>query len=130
MKKFLFAALLCALLAMLSGCTAVDQALSKIGDDIEASQLKESTVSAAQGDWGFVVTLREHAAELFLESFPEAKILDTAVAAKSSSAERAIVTLTVELNGKKIEYGFDYEKNDAGEYEIKRYGEGVNSDDL
>ncbi len=130
MKKFLFAALLCALLAMLSGCTAVDQALSKIGDDIEASQLKESTVSAAQGDWGFVVTLREHAAGLFLESFPEAKILDTAVAAKSSSAERAIVTLTVELNGKKIEYGFDYEKNDAGEYEIKRYGEGVNSDDL
>ena len=130
MKKFLFAALLCALLAMLSGCTAVDQALSKIGDDIEASQLKESTVSAAQGDWGFVVTLREHAAGLFLESFPEAKILDTAVAAKSSSAERAIVTLTVELNGKKIEYGFDYEKNDAGEYEIKRYGEGVRSDDL
>ena len=130
MKKICFAALFLALLLTLSGCTAVDQALSKIGDDIEASQLKESTVSAAQGDWGFVVTLREHAAALFIESFPEAKILDAAVASKSSSGERAIVTLTVELNGKKIEYGFDYEKKENGEYEIKRYGEGVRSSDL
>jgi len=130
MKKICFAALFLALLLTLTGCTAVDEALSKIGDDIEASQMKESTVSAAQGDWGFVVTLREHAAALFIESFPEAKILDAAVATKSSSGERAIVTLTVELNGKKIEYGFDYEKKDNGEYEIKRYGEGVRSSDL
>lgn len=130
MKKIFLSVLLLALLMMLSGCTVVDEALSKIGDDIEASQLKESTVSAAQGDWGFVVTLREHAAALFLESFPEAKILDAAVASKNSSGERAIVTLTVELDGKKIEYGFDYEKKDNGEYEIKRYGEGVRSSDL
>ena len=130
MKKILLAAVFLALMLALSGCTAVDQALSKIGDDIEASQLKESTVSAAQGDWGFVVTLRQHAAALFIESFPEAKILDAAVASKSSSGERAIVTLTIELNGKKIEYGFDYEKNDAGEYALKRYGEGVRSSDL
>jgi len=130
MKKICFAALFLALLLTMTGCTAVDEALSKIGDDIEASQMKESTVSAAQGDWGFVVTLREHAAALFIESFPEAKILDAAVATKSSSGERAIVTLTVELNGKKIEYGFDYEKKDNGEYEIKRYGEGVRSSDL
>ncbi|MBR5288526.1 MAG: hypothetical protein IKU34_08060 [Clostridia bacterium] len=130
MKRFLFAALLLALAMLLSGCTAIDQALGKIGDDIEAKQVKESTVSAAAGDWGFVVTLREHASALFLESFPEAKVLDTAVATKSNIGERVIVTLTVELNGKKLEYGFDYEKNAAGEYEIKRYGEGVNSGDL
>ena len=130
MKRFLFAALLLALVLLLSGCTVVDEALGKIGDDIEAKQIKESTVSAAQGDWGFVVTLREHAAALFLESFPEAKILDTSVATKSNIGERVIVTLTVELNGKKLEYGFDYEKKDDGEYEIKRYGEGVNSGDL
>ena len=130
MKKFLFAALLLALVLLLSGCTVVDEALGKIGDDIEAKQIKESTVSAAAGDWGFVVTLREHAASLFLESFPEAKILDAAVATKSNIGERVIVTLTVELNGKKLEYGFDYRKTDAGEYEIKRYGEGVNSGDL
>ena len=130
MKKILFAALLLALMISLSGCTAVDQALSKIGDDIKASQMKESTAAAAQGDWGFVVTLREHASNLFDESFPGAKVLDAAVATKSSTGERVIVTLTVELNGKKLEYGFDYEKKDNGEYEIKRYGEGVNSDDL
>ena len=130
MKRFLFAALLLALVLLLSGCTVVDEALGKIGDDIEAKQIKDSTVSAAAGDWGFVVTLREHASALFLESFPEAKVLDTAVATKSNIGERVIVTLTVELNGKKLEYGFDYEKNGAGEYEIKRYGEGVTSGDL
>ncbi len=130
MKKWMIVALLCALLLALSGCTAVDEALSKIGDDIEASQMKESTVSAAAGDWGFVVTLRERAAALFTESFPEAKVLDAAVATKSNIGQRVIVTLTVELEGKKLEYGFDYEKNDAGEYELKRYGEGVNSGDL
>jgi len=130
MKRYLLAALLLALMLCLTGCTAIDEALGKIGDDIEASQLKESTVSAAQGDWGFVVTLRERSVALFMESFPEAKVLDAAVATKSSIGERVIVTLTVEMNGKKFEYGFDYEKNDAGEYEIKRYGEGVNSGDL
>jgi len=130
MKKWIIAALLCALLICLSGCTAVDEALGKIGDDIKASQMQESTAAAAAGDWGFVVTLREQASSLFLESFPEAKVLDTAVATKSNIGERVIVTLTVELNGKRIEYGFDYEKNSAGEYELKRYGEGVNSDDL
>lgn len=130
MRKFFLAAFLLALLAALSGCTAVDEALGKIGDDIKASQMKESTVSAAEGDWGFVVTLRERAAALFAESFPEAKVLDAAVATRSSIGERVIVTLTVELEGKKFEYGFDYEKNDAGEYELKRYGEGVNSGDL
>ena len=130
MKKGMIAVWLLTLMIGLSGCTAVDQALGKIGDDIKASQMKESTASAAQGDWGFVVTLREHAAALFMESFPEAKILDAAVATKSNIGERVIVTLTVELNGKKLEYGFDYEKNKTGEYDIKRYGEGVNSDDL
>ena len=130
MKKILFAALLCALMVSLSGCGVIDEALGKIGEDIKGSQVKESTTAAAAGDWGFVVTLREHAAGLFLESFPEAKILDAAVATKSSTGERVIVTLTVNLNGKKIEYGFDYEKNKAGEYEIKRYGEGVRSSDL
>ncbi len=130
MKKGMLAALILALMISLSGCTAVDQALGKIGDDIEASQMKESTAAAAQGDWGFVVTLREHAAALFMESFPEAKILDTAVATRSNIGERVIVTLTVELKGKKLEYGFDYEKNKDGEYEIKRYGEGVRSSDL
>lgn len=130
MKKGIVALMLLLLLAALCGCTSIDQALGKIGDDIEASRMKESTVSAAQGDWGFVVTLRERAAALFLESFPEAKILDAAVATKSNIGQRVIVTLTVELNGKKLEYGFDYEKNDAGEYALKRYGEGVNSGDL
>lgn len=130
MKKGILTVLLLALLCCLSGCSTIDEALGKIGDDIEASRMKESTVSAAAGDWSFVVTLRERATALFTESFPEAKVLDAAVATKSGIGERVIVTLTYELKGKKGEYGFDYEKNDAGEYELKRYGEGVNSGDL
>ena len=34
MKKILFAALLCALMVSLSGCGVIDEALGKIGDDI------------------------------------------------------------------------------------------------
>ena len=35
-----------------------------------------------------------------------------------------------ELNGKNGDYGFDYEKDENGEYVLKRYGGGVSSDDL
>ena len=45
-------------------------------------------------------------------------------------ADRVIVTLTYQLNGKTGSYGFDYEKNEQGEYILKRYGGGVSSDDL
>ncbi len=130
MKKVILTALLLAALCCLGGCAAVDEALGKIGEDIEASQRKESTPAAAQGDWGFVVTLRERAAKMFTDAFPEAKVIDAAVATTSDIGQRVIVTLTYEMNGKKGEYGFDYEKTDAGEYELKRYGDGVNSDDL
>lgn len=130
MKKILLALVLCAALIALSGCTAIDEALSKIGDDIEASQMGNVSASDTQGDWGFVVTLRERATTLFTDSFPEATVTDAAVATKSAAGDRVIVTLTYTLDGKTGKYGFDYEKNDAGEYELKRYGGGVSSADL
>lgn len=130
MKKWMLAAMLAALLIVLCGCTTIDEALGKIGDDIEASQMQESSAADAAGDWGFVVTLRERATTLFMESFPEAKVTDASVATRSNIGERVIVTLSYELNGKKGEYGFDYERTNAGEYELKRYGGGVNSGDL
>lgn len=130
MKKWMLAAMLAALMIVLCGCTTIDEALGKIGDDIEASQMQESSAADAAGDWGFVVTLRERATNLFMESFPEAKVTDAAVATRSNIGERVIVTLSYELNGKKGEYGFDYERTSEGEYELKRYGGGVNSGDL
>ena len=39
MKKMILALMLLAMLALMSGCASMEQALAKIGDDIEASQL-------------------------------------------------------------------------------------------
>ena len=48
----------------------------------------------------------------------------------NGGADRVIVTISYELNGKNGDYGFDYEKDENGEYVLKRYGGGVSSDDL
>ena len=134
MKKTGMLLLLAALMLLLTGCTAVDEAFDKIGEDMKAAKLDApkgpAAVSGGDIDWGFVPVLREKATETFLAGFPDAQVLDAAVATKSSGADRVIVTLTYQMNGKKGEYGFDYQKNDQGEYELSRYGDGVNSDDL
>ena len=65
-----------------------------------------------------------------LMAFPEAKVRETGVACKNTKADRVIVTISYELNGKNGDYGFDYEKDENGEYVLKRYGGGVSSDDL
>ena len=43
MKKFGMAMLLAALLMMMTGCSAVDEALGKIGDDMKAAKLDSPT---------------------------------------------------------------------------------------
>ena len=75
-------------------------------------------------------TTAEKAVSLFTEAFPEAKVRETGVACKNTKADRVIVTISYELNGKNGDYGFDYEKDENGEYVLKRYGGGVSSDDL
>ena len=131
MKRMMLAALLAAALLMLSGCQSATQALAKIGDDIEASQLKTPKDNSASAmDWSFVPVVREMATKMFEEGVPDAKIIDTRVASKSNTGERAIVVIEYERAGKRGTYGFDYEKNAQGEYELKRLGEGVRTDDL
>ena len=74
--------------------------------------------------------MREMAVKTFTDAFPDATVTETGVACKTTGADRVIVTLTYQLNGKTGSYGFDYEKNEQGEYILKRYGGGVSSDDL
>ena len=133
MKKLGILLLLAALLLTATGCSAVDEAMQKFGDDMKAAKLDSPTGPAAVSggmDWSFVPVLREKATETFLAGFPQAQVTDAAVATKSSGSDRVIVTLTYQMDGRTGEYGFDYEKNDQGEYELVRYGDGVNSDDL
>ncbi len=130
MKKFAIFAALAVLLAMLTGCTAVEDALGKVGDDMEAAMLDTPESKDESIDWAFVPVVREMASTLFTESFPEAKITNSAVASRSGRSDHVIVVLDFEMGEKSGSYGFEYEKNDAGEYELKRYGEGVTSDDL
>ncbi len=130
MKKAILAVLLVLALALLSGCTAATQALQKIGDDIEAAQLKTPENGGAQGDWSFVPVVREMATTMFTEGVPDATITNTRVASKDDRGDRAIVVIEYTKDGKTGSYGFDYERNAEGEYELKRLGEGVKTDDL
>ena len=83
MKKRMIICLLAILLALLSGCTAVEEALGKIGDDIEASRLESAGSGDKSGmDWAFVPVLRESATNMFTEAFPEYPVTDASVACK------------------------------------------------
>ena len=130
MKKWMLLMLLGVMLLMLSGCTSMQQALSKIGDDIEAAQLDTPRVVDTSVDWSFVPVVRDLATKMFTEGVPDATIRDTRVASKSGQGDRVIVIIEYVKDGKTGSYGFDYEKNAAGEYELKRLGEGVRTDDL
>ena len=130
MKKIVLALVLVLVLVMLSGCVSVQQALSRIGDDIEASQLDTPRVSDKNVDWSFVPVVRDMATKMFTEGVPDATIRDTRVASKSGTGDRVIVIVEYVKDGKTGSYGFDYQKNAAGEYELKRLGEGVRTDDL
>ena len=130
MKKMILALTLLLMLALLSGCASMEQALAKIGDDIEAAQLDTPRTADTSVDWSFVPVVRDMATKMFTEGVPDATIRETRVASKSGMGDRVIVIVEFTKDGKNGSYGFDYEKNAAGEYELKRMGEGVRSDDL
>lgn len=129
MKKILLLMLMLIAISVLTGCTAVDQALSKIGNDIEASRIESAGEKDRSGlDWSFVPVLREKATAMFTEAFPDYPVTDASVACKD--ARRVIVTLTYMRDGIAGKYGFDYKLGENGEYELDRYGDGVSSGDL
>lgn len=129
MKKILLLMLMLIAISVLTGCTAVDQALSKIGNDIEASRIESAGEKDRSGlDWSFVPVLRERATAMFTEAFPEYPVTDASVACKDE--RRVIVTLTYMKDGVAGKYGFDYKLGEDGEYTLDRYGDGVSAGDL
>ena len=118
MKKMGLCLVLFALLLSLSGCAGVESALHEAGEKIQSNRVETPQNNGGDIDWSFT------------EAFPEAKVRETGVACKNTKADRVIVTISYELNGKNGDYGFDYEKDENGEYVLKRYGGGVSSDDL
>jgi len=129
MKKILLLILMLVAISMMTGCSAVDEALGKIGDDIEASRLNSAGESdKSDMDWSFVPVLREDATKTFTEAFPDYPVTDASVACKD--ARRVIVTLTYTRDGVAGKYGFDYKLGEDGVYTLDRYGDGVDSDDL
>ena len=130
MKKIVLVMMLGAMMLMLTGCASMEQALGKIGDNIEAAQIKELQVADTSTDWSFVPVVRDMASTMFLEGVPGAEITNTRVASKDTKGNRAIVVVEYRLEGKTGSYGFDYEKDANGVYELKRFGEGVRTDDL
>lgn len=124
------AVLLLVCLAALAGCQGVEQTLHELGTKIEDAQVSTPQNNGGDIDWSFVPVVRERAVSMFEQAFPEATVKETGVACKNTKTDRAIVTITYEMNGRTGTYGFDYEKNENGEYELTRYGDGVSSDDL
>lgn len=130
MKKIILLMLLGAMLFTMTGCASMEQALGKIGDDIEARQLDTPKAADTSVDWSFVPVVRDLATKMFTEGVPGAEITNTRVGSKDNKGERAIVVIEYRLDGKTGSYGFDYEKDANGAYELKRFGEGVRTDDL
>ena len=130
MKKIVILMMLGALLVVMTGCASMEQALSKIGENIEAAQLDTPQAVDTSADWSFVPVVRDMASKVFLEGVPNATITNTRVASKDTKGDRAIVVVEYSLEGKTGSYGFDYEKDANGVYELKRFGEGVRTDDL
>lgn len=129
MKRVFLLVLMLVAISVLSGCTAVDEALGKLGDDIEAAQLESAGSSDSSGlNWAFVPLLREEATKTFTDAFPDYPVTDASVACKDE--RRVIVTLTYMRDGVAGKYGFDYKLGEDGTYTLDRYGDGVDSSDL
>ena len=108
----------------------MEQTLHELGTKIEDAQVSTPQNNGGDIDWSFVPVVRERAVSMFEQAFPEATVKETGVACRNTKTGRAIVTITYEMNGRTGTYGFDYEKNESGEYELTRYGDGVSADDL
>lgn len=128
MKRIIICAMLALSLAVLSGCDALDEAIGRLNSkNAGASGIASS---GGEMDWSFVPAVREMAVKTFTQGFPEARVTETSVATSGGDSSRVIVRVSYEMNGKTGDYGFDYERNEAGEYELTRYGDGVSVDDL
>lgn len=131
MKHVILFSLLLAALAVLSGCNNIEQALGKLGDDLEATYVQEAEPGSGVGiDWSFVPVVRELAVTTFTEGVPDAQVIDTSVASKNGSNDRVIVTITYQRGEQTGTYGFDYSLTEDGTYELTRYGDGVDANDL
>lgn len=128
LKRIIICAMLALSLAVLSGCDVLDEAIGRLNS--KNAGASSSASSGGEMDWSFVPAVREMAVKTFTQGFPEARVTETSVATRSGDSRRIIVRISYEMNGKTGDYGFDYEKNETGEYELKRYGDGVSVDDL
>ena len=99
MKKIVLLMMLVLMLLVLSGCASMEQALSKIGDDIEARQLDTPQTVDTSVDWSFVPVVRDMATKMFTEGVPGAEITNTRVGSKDNKGERAIVVVEYKLDG-------------------------------
>lgn len=130
MKRMMLSALLAACLALLCGCHALEDALHEAGRRFEQNDVATPQNNGGDIDWSFVPVVRDMATQTFTEAFPQAEVTQTNVACVNGRDTRVLVVLSYTLDGKSGEYGFDYEKDDQGAYELKRYGEGVGVEDL
>ena len=131
MKRITIFALLTVCALLLGGCGSVESALREVGAKLERDSIATPQNNGGDIDWSFVPIVRDLATDTFTASFPEASVTNTNVASVNGRSDRVIVVVSYAFeDGRSGEYGFDYQKNAQGEYELKRYGEGVDVGDL
>ena len=131
MKKIVFISLLTVCTLLLVGCSSVESTLREVGAKLERDRIATPQNNGGDIDWSFVPIVRDLATGTFTASFPEASVTNTNVASVNGRSDRVIVVVSYAFeDGRSGEYGFDYQKNAQGEYELKRYGEGVDVGDL
>ena len=131
MKRGILAVMLAGCLLSLGGCGSVEGALREVGARLEADSVDTPQNNGGDIDWSFVPVVRDMATETFAEAFPDAQIVNTIVSSVGGRDDRVIVVVEFAIEGGKSgKYGFDYQKNGQGEYDLKRYGEGVEVEDL
>ena len=131
MKRATLAILLLICALLLGACGSLEGALREVGARIEADNVATPQNNGGDIDWSFVPVVRDMATATFAEAFPDAQIVNTIVSSVGGRDDRVIVVVEFAFeDGKSGKYGVDYEKNDQGEYDLKRYGEGVEVEDL
>ena len=130
-KGIALAALLVVCTVLLCGCDALESTLREVGAKLERDSIATPANNGGDIDWSFVPVVRDLATATFSEAFPDAEIVGTNVASVNGRSDHVIVVVNFACEGGASgEYGFDYEKDAQGEYVLKRYGEGVEVDDL
>ncbi len=101
--------------------------LAACGKTEEYMETKTEEVPAS---YGKAIEMAKEAFDAQFADFEDLNITETATAVRADNENRVIVQISYESKNGSGSYGYEYEKNDAGQPELIRQGEEVTADHL